>query len=97
MKYDVYKITIDGTTRYVGYTGDLKQRQNQHNRLYKIGKKKILYNNLRRRNYEGELNLEVIKTFTTKVRAKRYECYLILKDYFTKNELWQRVPRITDI
>lgn len=97
MKYVVYKVTIDGTIRYIGYTCNLKQRQSQHNQLYKSGKKKILYNNLRRRKHEGDLKLEVLKTFTTKTRAKRYECYLILKDYFTKNELWQRIPRISDI
>ena len=95
----VYKIEIIGKIRYIGYTQDIKSREKQHNYLcFSKGKNKILYNNIKR-NFPmvNQIKLIVLKTFSTKLEAKRFECYLILNDYFTKRELWQRIPRITDV
>lgn len=95
--YWVYRIEIRNTTRYIGYTSDIDARQKQHNYLcFKKGMKKDLYNRIREIR-AGEIKLTAIKTFRTKVEAKRFECFLILSDYFGKKELWQRVPRITDM
>ena len=97
--YYIYRIEIDKKIRYVGYTHDIESRKKQHNYLcFKKMKSKILYNKIRR-NYPNitELKLNIVKTFTTKVEAKRFECWLILNDHFGSKELWQRVPRITDV
>lgn len=97
--YYVYRVMIDKKVRYVGYTQDIELRKKQHNYLcFKKMKSKILYNNIRRFYPEmKEIKLNIVKTFPTKVEAKRFECYFILHDYFNKRELWQRVPRITDM
>jgi predicted GIY-YIG superfamily endonuclease len=97
--YYVYKIEINKVTRYIGYTGDIESRNKQHNYLcFKKMKSKILYNNIRKL-YPSlkKINLSVVKVFSTKLEAKRFECFLILHDHFSKKELWQRIPRITDV
>lgn len=97
--YYVYRIEIDKRTRYVGFTQDINLRQKQHNYLcFKQGKRKELYNKVRRL-YPNEKSFElnIVKTFMTKTEAKRFECFLILHDYFGKKELWQRIPRISDV
>jgi len=93
----VYGIKISGTWRYIGMTGNIEKRQKEHNYycFKKLGKKQ-LYNEVRNTDIKN-LKLIKIKNFGRKVDAKRYECYLILKDYFTMGNLWQRVPRISDI
>ena len=94
----IYRIDIDKKTRYIGYTEDIDRREKQHNYLcFSKHKKKQLYDNIKRHTKATTITLTPIKTFRTKVEAKRYECFLILSDYFTKKELWQRVPRITDV
>lgn len=94
----VYRIEIDRITRYVGYTEDLIRREKQHNYLcFKAQKKKILYNKIRNSTKEKSIELKKVKSFKSRLEAKRFECFLILNDYFTKKEYWQRVPRITDI
>jgi predicted GIY-YIG superfamily endonuclease len=94
----IYRIDIDKKTRYIGYTEDIDRREKQHNYLcFSAGKNKELYNNIKKLSKTKTITLTPIKTFRTKVEAKRYECFLILNDYFTKKELWQRVPRITDV
>lgn len=96
--YYVYKIKVLGKTRYIGYTENIDIRQKQHNYLcFKKGKKKKLYDSIRTIKDITKIDLITIKTFQTKIEAKRYECFLILNDYFTKKELWQNIPRITDI
>lgn len=97
--YYVYKVRIGSKIRYVGYTNNITAREKQHNYLcFKQEKKKILYNNIRKYYPDvKEISLITVKTFSNKVDAKRYECYLILNDYFTNKEFWQRVPRISDV
>lgn len=97
--YWVYRIEISDKTRYIGYTANIETREKQHNYLcFKKGKKKVLYDNIRKeRPRLNEIKLRAIKSFRTKVEAKRFECFLILNDYFNKKELWQKVPRITDM
>jgi predicted GIY-YIG superfamily endonuclease len=96
--YSVYKIIVAGKVRYVGYTNNVKRRELEHNNLcFSVKKRKEFYNKLRQFHPEiKEIKLEVCKRFKSKVKAKRYECLLILFDYFKEQELWQRVPRITD-
>lgn len=91
----LYQIIINNKTRYIGRTNDLKKREYQHNYLLKKGKDKLLYNNIRLENIKS-ISLQSISEFKNITEAKRYECYLILKDYFTDKELWQRVPLIKD-
>lgn len=95
----VYRIDIDKKTRYIGFTDNIERRQKEHNGLCfgKSQKKKILYANTRRFSDASSFTLIPIKTFRTKTEAKRYECFLILHDWFSGAHLWQRVPRISDI
>lgn len=94
----VYRIEIEGITRYIGYSEDLTKREKQHNYLcFKKMKKKILYDNIRKQTGIKSIELRGLKSFKTRIEAKRFECFLILNDYFNKKEYWQRVPRISDI
>lgn len=97
--YSVYEIWIDGVVRYIGYTKNLQLRQKQHNRLcFKTDYKKDLYNKIRA-DYPHikSLTLTENRQFTDKVEAKRWECLLILNDHFLSGDLWQKVPRISDV
>jgi predicted GIY-YIG superfamily endonuclease len=95
--YVVYRIEIEGITRYIGLTNDITRREKQHNYLcFKAGKKKALYDEVRKVSL-AKIELIIVKTFTSKVEAKRFECLLILTDHFNKAELWQKVPRISDM
>lgn len=95
--YWVYRIEVDSITRYVGFTEDIGRRQKQHNYLcFKVLKKKKLYDSIRKTKMT-EIKLMAVKTFATKVEAKRYEAFLILNHYFNKKELWQHIPRISDM
>lgn len=80
MIYTVYKIEVDGITRYIGHTNNLKRRQTQHNYLFRKGKSKYLYDNITDRDYK--FNLIPLREFKSKVEAKRWECLLILTDHF---------------
>jgi predicted GIY-YIG superfamily endonuclease len=96
--YWVYRVEVLGTTRYIGYTDDLTRREKQHNYLcFKVGKKKKLYDGIKKSPGIKTIELTPIKTFRTKIEAKRYEAFLILNDYFNKKELWQHIPKITDM
>jgi len=90
-------IKVNGVVRYIGRTNDLERREKQHNYLcFKKQTKKQLYQEIR--NYPiTDIKLQRVKSFQSKVDAKRWECYLILNDYFGKKLLWQRVPRISDV
>lgn len=93
----VYQIEIGGVIRYIGYTNDLIKREKQHNYLcFKTNKKKLLYNSVRKLGIK-EIKLKPLKPFKDKVDAKRWECYLILNDWFNGRLLWQRVPKISDV
>ena len=93
----VYRIKIEGTTRYIGHTNDIKRREREHNRsCFKTDDRKILYSKIKSETTYGKISLETIKQFTTKTEAKRYEAFLILYDHFTKKQLWQKVPNISD-
>jgi len=97
MTYTVYRIVVSDKTRYVGLTNDIERRQKQHNYLcFRSQKKKILYEEIRKVGME-KIELIKIRTFRTKVEAKRFECFLILQDHFNKAELWQKIPRISDM
>lgn len=98
MNYYVYIIKISGIIRYVGYTYNLEERQKQHNYLcFKKQTNKKLYKEIRNLEKIKFIKIEKIKTFKSRVEAKRWECYMILKDYFNKKSLWQNVPKITDM
>jgi len=92
MSYFVYEIVIDGVRRYIGMTDNLKRRQSQHRRDYIKGKDKYLYKQIRLSAPQSEITLNTIKEFTNKGDCKRYEAYLILKDYFSNKNLWQSFP-----
>jgi predicted GIY-YIG superfamily endonuclease len=92
----VYRIEVDGITRYIGQTKNIDAREKQHNYLcFKKNKKKVLYNNIRIVK-QNKIKLIPVKTFSTHIEAKRYEAFLILNDYFNKKELWQHIPKIKD-
>lgn len=91
----VYKIEINNIIRYYGITNDIKKRTYQHNYHLKKGANKDLYNNIRKINITS-INLDEVKIFKKRIDAKRYECLLILTDYFNNQELWQKVPNISD-
>jgi predicted GIY-YIG superfamily endonuclease len=95
--YSVYGIDIEGITRYIGSTGDLKRREKEHNYLcFKKAKKKDLYDKIRALGSQTHITLYLIKTFKTRVEAKRFEALLILEDWFNERNLWQKVPHISD-
>ena len=94
----VYMIKVNGIVRYIGRTNDLVRREAQHNYLcFKKLTKKQLYKEIRKYETLTTIKLQKVKSFQSKVDAKRWECYLILNDYFGKKQLWQTVPRISDI
>ena len=96
-KWFVYKVEIDDIVRYIGFSGDIIRREKNHNYLcFKRLDKKILYEKIRSETHSKEIKLQVIKEFSKETDARRYECFLILKDYFAKKQLWQKVPQITD-
>lgn len=95
MIYTVYKIEVDGITRYIGHTNNLKRRQTQHNYLFRKGKSKELYDNIT--DSEFRFKLIPIKEFKSKTEAKRWECLLILQDHFDEKLLWQKPPQIKDM
>jgi hypothetical protein len=90
----VYSISFEGSVVYIGMTCDMKRRQKTHNYLYKKGLSKQLYDWLRQRGFDGSITLKPIHTFDRKVESKRMEVYLILKDYFGRKLLKQKVPSI---
>lgn len=92
--YYVYSILYRNTVIYIGLTNNIKRREYEHNRSYNLGEEKQLYNFLRDRNYTDKIELVVLNTFDTQVEGKRYECFLILTDYFSKKQLKQTVPSI---
>jgi predicted GIY-YIG superfamily endonuclease len=95
MRHYIYKIVIDKIIRYIGITENLERRQYQHNNLLNKDNNKELYKQLKAINI-SKIKLIEIKQVKDKQEAKRYECLLILKDYFNKKQLWQSVPHITD-
>jgi predicted GIY-YIG superfamily endonuclease len=97
-KWYVYEIIIDGIRRYVGITMDVGRRQTNHNYLcFKKVDNKELYLNIRNKYPDLEkIELKELREFKGEVDARRWECYLILKDYFNEGNLWQKVPIIKD-
>ncbi len=97
MKYKVYYIKYRDMRIYYGYTNDLKRRTYEHNYNLRKGKNILLYNKLKEFGIDS-VELEVVKEFNNKVEAKRYECFLILREYFNECgdpvKLWQKVPSI---
>lgn len=92
--YIIYQIKVENIVRYIGITNNLARRQSQH----RLGLKnntnsKLLYNNLNHFHKGFIINLETIKTFSTKGEAARYEALLILQDHFGPKQLWQSPPR----
>lgn len=90
--YSVYKIKVGDKTRYIGYTENIVRRQKEHIRDYKKGSVKYLYKKTREIAPETIYELILVKDFTNKGDAKRYEALLILLDWFGKRELWQSPP-----
>lgn len=88
----VYSIEIEGVTRYIGITDNPKRRQNQHTRALNGGHDKYLYNQIRLNAPETTPVLQIIKEFSDRGDAKRWEAYLILGDYFGERNLWQSFP-----
>lgn len=91
-KYSIYKIKVGGITRYIGYTDNLIRRQKEHIRDYKAGKDKYLYRMTRESLPETTYELLLIKEFSNKGDAKKYEALLILLNYFGERTLWQSPP-----
>jgi predicted GIY-YIG superfamily endonuclease len=92
MTYYIYEILVSGKRRYIGYTDNLIRRQKEHIRDYKKGSPKYLYKMTRENSPETIYELRIVREFTNKGDAKRYEAYLILHDFFNNKELWQSFP-----
>jgi predicted GIY-YIG superfamily endonuclease len=92
----VYGVKYDGIWRYIGKTGDLEKREKNHNYMCfkKLGDK-LFYREIRSRGYE-DIELIKLKEFNCEEDARRWECLLILEDYFGKGDLWQMIPSISD-
>ncbi len=94
--YTVYEIRYEGERIYIGYTGrTLDKREYEHNYQLRKGNKRTVYHFLRSKDCDT-VKLTKLKTFKKKIEAKRYECYLILRDYFNKCQLLNKVPNISD-
>lgn len=93
----VYTIETDGIVRYIGRTNNPKRREYQHNYNLKKGKSSQFYDFCYENNI-NEVSLKVIREFSSKTEAKRYEMFLILIHHFEDNfdELFQKVPNISD-
>jgi predicted GIY-YIG superfamily endonuclease len=90
--YYVYRIKVDGVTRYIGITNNPGRRQKEHRRDYEKGDAKYFYRMTREVSPETRYELEIVKEFDLLIDAKRWECFLILKDWFSKRQLWQSQP-----
>ena len=93
-QFFVYAILYNNKTLYIGRTNNIHRRKLEHNRLYRKGKDKLLYDFLRTTNFNGEFELVILNTFSTITESKRYELYLILQDHFTKKQFKQKIPAI---
>jgi predicted GIY-YIG superfamily endonuclease len=89
--YYVYEILVDDVRRYVGITDNIKRRQSQHRRDLKKGGK-YLYKMIAENSPETIISLNVIKEFNDKGDCSRWECKIILDDYFNEKKLWQSFP-----
>ena len=92
----VYSILYNSHCVYIGRTNNIKRRQSEHKRAFKNGKKKLIYDFLREMNYDGEIELTILKSYSSKTEAKRMEMFLILSDHFGQKKLKQVVPSIRD-
>lgn len=95
--FTVYVIKYKEDPIYVGMTNNISRRTKEHNKGIKGDTKKTkdLYKFL---SSEGvtEVELIPIRQFSTRKEAKYYEAFLILKSYFGRKTLKQKVPMITD-
>jgi predicted GIY-YIG superfamily endonuclease len=91
----LYKVEISGIIRYYGITNDLKRRQSQHNLGLHKREKKELYDFLVEQEID-KITLIEVQIFKKRIDAKRMEAFLILEDYFSKKELKQKVPSLSD-
>jgi predicted GIY-YIG superfamily endonuclease len=96
----VYKIEYGGEVVYIGRTNNLTRREKEHNRFLRRPddektKSKVLYHFLLESGC-NEVKLILIKEFKNKVESKRFECLLILLDWFSEKKLKQKVPNISD-
>ena len=96
MMIHVYSILYKNHCVYIGRTNNIIRRQKEHIRAFKRGKKKLIYDFLREMNYEGDIELIILKTYKSKTEAKRMEMFLILQDHFGQKKLKQQVPNISD-
>lgn len=96
-KYSVYFIQVAGVLRYIGYTSNIKRREYTHNYLLKKGTDKKLYNIIREKYPNMTIELQVIDEFDSKTRAKQFEALIILYDSFNEGQLWQTIPRLSDV
>jgi predicted GIY-YIG superfamily endonuclease len=90
--YWVYQIKIGGVVRYIGMTNNIHKRQLEHRRALKNGDSKYLYRQIRLMQPEACIELEPVREFDNKGDCKRWECFLILGDYFSDKNLWQSFP-----
>lgn len=95
-EFYIYNIQYFGEVVYIGQTSNLKRRQSQHSRALKNpDKKQEVYEYLRELGAK-EVKLTLLETYSNRVMAKRRECYLILKDYFSEHKLKNKIPNISD-
>lgn len=93
MKYFVYSLKINEDRVYIGSTNNIKRRLSEHNRLFKRGDDKYLYNEIRKL-YGNDIifEIDILKEFESKLDGARYEAFLILYKYFNGMKLYQSVP-----
>tara|TARA_R110002050_G_scaffold74369_3_gene159590 strand:- start:3333 stop:3668 length:336 start_codon:yes stop_codon:yes gene_type:complete len=96
----VYLLSYNNIELYIGMSKDPLKRLKQHQYSLNKGDLKPLYNHLRESGITIlDLDLSILKTFKTRVQAKRYECYILLKQYFENDfEMitFNKIPNISD-
>lgn len=89
--YYVYRLIHEGETLYIGRSKQPSIRYKQH--LKGIASKpSLLYDHCRLNNIVPTMIID--REFKTLADSKRWEMYLILKDYFTVGKLHQHIPNI---
>lgn len=102
--YQVYIVTHPNNKNdiiYIGYTNNLSRRNLEHTyNCYSIKSKtydKKFYQKWRSIYPDKtEIVLTLVKSFKSRVDAKRYEMFLILLAYFRGRNLFQKIPNISD-
>ena len=105
-KFSVYRIEV-GNVVYLGRTMNFERRLKEHCRdCYNVNSRvynKLFYQNVREIHLDKESGCNALKKgfsivykCKTKVESKQRELWLILNRFFNGEELFQKIPSISD-